>query len=190
MRKRLTLQPSHPPFWVVWRHPVEYLRHFVLGDIANPSAIYWTSIFITALLVSLYQFFSILPARQALVRIAVGVLVVYGGAFVLLYGLTFATQQLLTLFNYSDNFQRLPSVFLSTGPWIAGIAFVACMTSAYWPCDILALMAIIILIVRLATTLNISIFQATVILSAVLAPMLAVILYWSWARGWNLFPFW
>ncbi len=193
MRKRLTAQITqvfHSSLGAVRYHPLESFHRFDFTNIDNPYVLYWFSLSITALLVSLYQFFSILPARQALIRIAWAVPVVYAGGFIFLYGLIFATRTLLSLFNYDDRVDKLPLVFMAAGPWIAVITFVACITSIYWPSDILALIAIIMLTVRMTTTLGIPLRQSAAVLSIALTPMLAIVFYWSWVNGWNLFPFW
>jgi hypothetical protein len=190
MRKHTISHVFHSSFRAVQHHPFDSWRHDIPMDMDNPYFRYWLSISVTALLVALYQFFSILPARQALIRIASAVPTVYAGGFVFLYALIFATQGLLTFFRETEHLDRLPMVFLSAGPWIAAIAFVACITSIYWPCDILAILTIIMLGVRMTTILNIGPIQAARVLIMALTPMLAIILYWSWAKGWNLFPFW
>lgn len=190
MLKRLISCHIDTPLWIVWRRPWQSISRGHDSSPANTYTLYWSSIFVTALLVSLYQFFSILPAREVIIRMAMGVLIVYGAGYAFLYAFSYATQALLTTLHYPQSPQQVAEVVMSSGPWIAGITFLAVVTSRYWVCDIAGLLAVLFLIKRLAMAMRLSFAQAALVISIEWLPVLAALLYLSWVRGWNFFPFW
>ncbi|WP_053958634.1 hypothetical protein [Sulfobacillus thermosulfidooxidans] len=190
MAKRFRLPSGRTPLLIVWRRPWQALSAHGLRDLHALYAVYWSSIAITALLVSLYQFFSILPAREVIIRILLGIGVVYAGGYVFLHALIFSTQQILSMIHYPDTSQQIPWVVLSLGPWIAGISLVAVLTSTYWICDLLGILALLFFMRQLARSVNIPISMAATVIGIEIVPVLAILFYWAWVRGWNFYPFW
>ncbi|WP_139793579.1 hypothetical protein [Sulfobacillus thermosulfidooxidans] len=190
MSNRFHLPPTRTPLLIVWRRPWQVISAQGRRDLHALYAVYWSSISITALLVSLYQFFSILPAREVIIRILLGIGVVYAGGYVFLHALIFSTQQILAVIHYPDTSQQVPWVVLSLGPWIAGISLVGVLTSTYWICDLLGILALLFFIRQLAVSVNISMRMAAIVIGIEIVPVLTVLLYWAWARGWNFYPFW
>jgi hypothetical protein len=159
------------------------------GDYRGMQGVYWWSLLITALLVSLYQFFSILPAARALTRAVGAIVVVFGAGYALLYGMSLLTKFLLARMGIYKRGQDIEVVWMALGPWIALTALMAVITSTAWVPDLVGLAAVTYLSRDLSRSLSITPWQAAGLVFIAFAPLLALLLFWSWSMGWNFTPF-
>ncbi len=158
-------------------------------DYQNVHDAYWWSLTATAVLVSLYQFFSILPAGRALTRTVLGIFVVFAAGYAFVAVLARVAGALLASLGMYKSVKDTELVFMAEGPWIAATALAAVATSTVWVPALVGMAAVAFLIGNMARTLGISRWQAAFVVGIELGPLLALGLFWSWSMGWNFTPF-
>ncbi len=159
------------------------------SDYRSGQSVYWWSVLLTALIVSLYQFFSFLSAARAMTRAAGAIVIVIGAAYAMLYGMALLTQVLLAQMGIYKSKQDIESVWMALGPWIALAALMGALTSTAWVPDLVGLAAVAYLTYSLSRSLSLSLGRATAITAIAFVPLLALLLFWSWSMGWNFTPF-
>ncbi|AUW94493.1 hypothetical protein BXT84_11520 [Sulfobacillus thermotolerans] len=186
MRKDRLLPGSIAPRIVSWRLPWQQghgLDHRTL------QSLYGWSIAATALLVSLYQFFSILPAGRALTRMLLGIVFVVAGGYGLVAGLSRVTGLLLRRMGFYQSQRELAALFMALGPWIVLATLAAVLTSRTWVTGLVGIVGLIALAYHMRRMIGVSLMQAFTIIAVEFVPLVALAIYWSWSMGWNFTPF-